>query len=107
MIRVDRAEFAHVLPTDELQRMIAEVARETGHTVEDLTGRNRFLPVVKVRQHAMLLAHEAGYSTPQIGRAFNRDHTTVLEGIRNARRRMNGKRIDWIAAVPFKSRRTA
>jgi chromosomal replication initiator protein len=107
MIRVDRADFAHILPKEELAPMIAEVARVTGHAVEELTGRDRTDGIVKVRQHAMLLAHQAGYSMPQIGRAFNRDHTTVLEGIRHARRRMNGMQIDWIAAIPFKSRRTA
>ena len=107
MIRVDRAQFAHILPNDDLQQMIRDVARATGHSVEDLTGQNRFLPVVKVRQHAMLLAHEAGYSTPQIGRAFSRDHTTVLHGIRAAQRRASGRAIDWITAVPFKTRCTA
>jgi chromosomal replication initiation ATPase DnaA len=36
----------------------------------------------------MWLARKRGYSTPQIGRAFNRDHTTVMGATRAVDRRI-------------------
>ena len=44
------------------------------------------------RQLAMLICREAipQASAPAIGRAFNRDHTTILHGIKRAR-----ERIEW------------
>jgi len=59
-----------------------------GITLSEILGPCRIKRIVEVRQGFMLAAHEAGYSTPEIGRALNgRDHTTVLHGIQRARKR--------------------
>ena len=50
-----------------------------------ITGRNRSKTTARVRQCCMLLAYEAGLSTPEIGRAFNRDGSTVSHALIQAR----------------------
>lgn len=64
--------------------IIAEVARKHGLKVADLKGPRRNRPYVRARQEAMYRCYrETDNSLPAIGRAFgNRDHTTVLHGIR-------------------------
>lgn len=69
-------------------QIIAQVAREAGLTPADILGRRRIGHIVVARQEAMLRARElTGQSLPQIGRAFGRDHKTVLSGCRAAERR--------------------
>ncbi len=50
-----------------------------------ITGRNRTQTASRVRQCCMLLAYEAGLSTPEIARAFDRDASTVSHSIVQAR----------------------
>lgn len=48
---------------------------------------SRVRPAARPRQVAMLLARElTHHSLPNIGRFFRRDHTTILHGIRAARK---------------------
>ncbi len=56
-------------------------------TVEAMQAKSRSHGVSIPRQLAMADMHEAGFSTPVIGRFFNRDHTTVLHGIKAAKAR--------------------
>lgn len=59
------------------------VARRFGVTMLDLASRRRDLRTARPRQAAMWLArHTTLHSLPEIGRAFSRDHTTVLAAIR-------------------------
>lgn len=54
-------------------------------TKDDLKGPCRSRSIVRPRQIAMSLMRDAGggrLSYPQIGHHFNRDHTTVLFGMR-------------------------
>ena len=45
-------------------------------------GKSRWSTYVDVRQIVMWVAHKKyGYSTPVIGRAIKRDHSTVLHGV--------------------------
>lgn len=62
------------------RQIIAEVAKAHGLTPEDLTGRKRYLPLVHARCEAMrkVKQERPALSFPQIGRMFNRDHTTVM-----------------------------
>lgn len=69
-------------------RDIQEVtAREYGISVADMLGPRRSRPVLEPRQIAMWLVCDImpHKSLPQIGKAFDRDHTTVLHGKRRAR----------------------
>lgn len=45
---------------------------------DELTGPGRHHPVALYRQITMAAARMAGHSFPQIGNAFERDHTTVI-----------------------------
>lgn len=58
-------------------------------TMADIKGPSRCQPIVHYRQEAMALAREmTGRSLPAIGRYLgDRDHTTVLFGIRQIARR--------------------
>ena len=59
------------------------VARYYGVSADDLKGKSRQKQIVEPRQIAMyLLREEAHLSTPEIGRLLNRDHTTVLHGVK-------------------------
>lgn len=70
--------------------VIEEVARRHGFTRQDLEGPSRKQPLAAIRQEAMWeLRQRTRLSLPHIG-AFlgNRDHTTVLWGIRQHERRL-------------------
>ena len=63
--------------------ILLAVARYYGVNADDLKGRSRHKQIVEPRQVAMhLLREDAHLSTPEIGRLLNRDHTTVLHGLK-------------------------
>lgn len=70
-----------------IRLMIEEVAAETGVPVKHILGRKMDRQTVHARQLAMFLAVRAGNSLPKVGAVFNRDHTTVLHGVRAEERR--------------------
>jgi chromosomal replication initiator protein len=47
----------------------------------ELLSPRRLGSLVDARHAAVWLARQAGYSLPAIGRAFDRDHTTVLHAV--------------------------
>lgn len=59
-----------------------EVSDATGIPVGVLTGENRAKYIAHARQLAYYIAHREGFTLPEIGRVFRRDHTTVLHGVR-------------------------
>jgi chromosomal replication initiator protein len=63
--------------------ILLAVARYYGVKADDLKARSRHKQIVEPRQIAMyLLREDAHLSTPEVGRLLNRDHTTVLHGIK-------------------------
>ena len=68
--------------------VIARVATEHGYSPADILGRDRHAHVVKARHSAMLEARRLGFSYPELGRAFKRDHTTVMHAIEKRYRAM-------------------
>lgn len=61
--------------------IIGIVAEKYGMQASDITGKRRSQDIALARQVAMYLCREmTELSTPAIGRAFGRDHTTVLHG---------------------------
>ena len=82
-----RAQCRPRRPTSELLAIVADAARDAGCTVDQMVGYGRAREVVEARHAAMRRAYEAGYSMPQIGRAFDRDPTTVHHAIRKAVKR--------------------
>lgn len=82
-----RAQVRPRRPTSELLAIVADAAREAGCTVDQMVGYGRSREVVEARHAAMRRAYAAGYSMPQIGRAFDRDPTTVHHAIQKGGRR--------------------
>lgn len=65
------------------------VARAHKLTMKDLTGGRRSRNIAWARQEAMWhIKEHTKLSLPQIGRMFNRDHTTVLHALRVHKERM-------------------
>ena len=63
--------------------VLTAVSRYYGVKLDDLKSKARHKQIVIPRQIAMYLLHEdARLSTPEIGRLLNRDHTTVLHGLK-------------------------
>jgi chromosomal replication initiator protein len=84
----DRRERALKL---SLGALIERVAEQFSLQAADLTGPSRAKEVVRARQLAMWCCRRLvpQPSLPAIGRAFNRDHTSVLDAIRAADRLVN------------------
>lgn len=74
-----------------IQAVIEETCNQCGIAKSSLLGRAKSDYYVHPRQLAMLLCRELlpQASAPVIGRAFSRDHTTILHGVKAARERIN------------------
>ena len=70
-----------------LFRLINEAAAIHGVAPHRVAGPERDAPAVRARQGVYLALREAGWTLPQIGKAMNRDHTTVMSGIAAAQAR--------------------
>ncbi|MBS6026791.1 MAG: chromosomal replication initiator protein DnaA [Haemophilus pittmaniae] len=81
---------------ENIQKVVAEYYRIK---VADLKSKSRARSVTRPRQIAMALAKElTNRSLPEIGRAFDRDHTTVLNACREVpkfREKDNSIQEDW------------
>jgi chromosomal replication initiator protein len=64
---------------------IEEIAQEHGFTAEDILGKSRFRMLVKVRRKCVVMLREKGYSTTEIGRIMNRDHSTIVTSLQKSR----------------------
>lgn len=66
-------------------KILLPVLREYNIPFEELSSNRRFqkYQIPRFRMYAML--RDAGYSLNEIGGIFNRDHTTILHGIRRWR----------------------
>lgn len=63
--------------------IIADVAERTGISVTAILGRGRTRAVADARAQAMAeVRHRLHLSYPEIGRVFDRDHTTVIQAVR-------------------------
>lgn len=79
-------------PSNGLVRTILqEVAAKHGFTYSELTSDRRSRKIAYARQEVMWRASkETRASLPMIASILNRDHTTVLYGIRKHEERMKG-----------------
>jgi chromosomal replication initiation ATPase DnaA len=85
-----RSEYALEPRRRTMREIIAEVARRHGYSTAEIKSSRRHRGAIIARQEAMWLCRrETLSSLPQIGAALgNRDHTTVLHGIRRHEERM-------------------
>lgn len=66
-----------------MRQVIADVAEKHGVTVAQLQGSSRERSLSYARQEAMYEARRITQkSLPLIGQYLNRDHTTILHGVR-------------------------
>jgi len=86
-VKAEEAEGAFM---PNWRRIVLEVCEKHGLRLNDVISERRAVPLVKARQEAMYRLHqETTMSLPAIGRRLgNRDHTTVLYGIRRHQQRM-------------------
>jgi chromosomal replication initiation ATPase DnaA len=58
---------------------IDAIAQEHGYTVEDILGKSRTKHLVAVRRLCILMLREKNYSTTEIGRVMDRDHSSAAD----------------------------
>ena len=78
-------EIAAELAARDLLDLVDEVCRARGVTRDELCGRGRTKAVASARRELWrrLRQHPGlSYSYEEIGRLFDRDHATVLSGVR-------------------------
>jgi hypothetical protein len=97
VIRVPDA-IGRIVCRQAARRILAVVANLWEVRIDDLQGPRKHAELVAARHAAYLLIRERlGYSTPLIGRQLgDRDHTSVLQGIRRAHQRLAAEP-DWAA----------
>lgn len=80
---MDREVPGEIVIQPIMPRIAREVAEEFGVTVDNLKSRKKTSLFVAARWEAYARIRAVGrFSLPQIGAFFNRDHTTVLHGLR-------------------------
>ena len=71
---------------DAVYKIIVGVAAECGVSTDAVLSRSRLKSVTRARALAMLVIRKRYlFSTPEIGKVFGRDHTTVLAALSRAR----------------------
>ena len=67
----------------EILKILSAVAEATGCSIPEMVGPRRARLVTRPRQFAyhLVRALRPDLSLPAIGRAFNRDHTTIMQGL--------------------------
>lgn len=68
-------------PREKNLKDIENLAEGYGYTAADMLGKSRFKRVVAVRRLCILMLREKGYSTTEIGRVMNRDHSTIVHAL--------------------------
>lgn len=67
--------------SNRVREIQQEEAERAGISVSEMLGPCRLPQYVGARNRGMFRASELGLSTTQIGRLFNRHHTTVLHAL--------------------------
>lgn len=70
-----------ITPRQKNLNDIAEIAEAHCLTVEDILGPSRFKYLVNVRRKCIYMLRDKGYSTTEIGRIMNRDHSTIVNSL--------------------------
>jgi hypothetical protein len=67
-----------------------QICDEHGADFDEVCGDRRYQHLVLIRQEIFYrIRVELGMSYPEIGKRFNRDHTTILHGVRRHAKRFN------------------
>jgi hypothetical protein len=88
---IERAKWLCMLtPYERRMVRVREACIEADISFDDLMGTTRTAKVCRVRHRLFYEFNSEGMSLPEIGRFFNRDHTTVLHGVNAEKERRNG-----------------
>lgn len=87
LTEADRAALANIEHRATVRQIASQVCAETGTSYAEVMGSNRAACLCRVREVIYYMATREGFSSPQIGRVFRRDHTTILSGLRNEQKR--------------------
>lgn len=83
----DRAAILAIKERSAIRAIAKRVCQETGLDYSLVMGRCRETQFTQARQLIWSIAQQNGASLAQIGRVFNRDHTTIMSGIQSEKRR--------------------
>ncbi len=76
-------------PTPTVRRVVLAAAAVFGVLDEDIYGPDLHVPIPRARHAAWWLCRrEASMSYPQIGRAFGRNHSSIVTGVVRLERRL-------------------
>lgn len=68
-----------------VKHILASVAEDTGVSVSEILGSQRYAHIVKARWLAIHEVHKStGWGSQRLGRLFNRDHATILYALKKA-----------------------
>lgn len=77
-----------------VKRVVRRIAREHECTVEDLYATSTHPSITRARRRAYaVLRWSTGLSFSELGRIFNRDHTTILAGVRKYEAELNAAEV--------------
>jgi chromosomal replication initiation ATPase DnaA len=68
-------------PREKNLNDIEHLAEGYGYTVADILGPKRHRHLVFVRNLCVFMLRNKGYSTTEIGRIMNRDHSTIVHAL--------------------------
>jgi len=76
-------DIRNISATISIKKILAAISRRSHIQLEVLTGRKRNKIIMPWRQLAYLLSYElTGCTLTQIGKVLNRDHTSLMHGIK-------------------------
>jgi chromosomal replication initiation ATPase DnaA len=63
---------------------IDAIAELYGYTLADILGKRKQRPLVEVRRKCVVRLRSFGYSTTEIGRIMQRDHSTIVHSLQKS-----------------------
>jgi chromosomal replication initiation ATPase DnaA len=96
--------------SDRYIGLVQRAASEYGVTADDVTGSARFPMVIRARfVAAYVLRNHYRLSFPEVARVLNKDHSSVMRGIKAVARRMGefGDVVERLTAVAVEEGRAA
>jgi chromosomal replication initiator protein len=68
-------------PRERHLRIIDHIASDYGYDRHEVIGKRRFKVLVEIRHECIKFFREQGFSTTEIGRILNRDHSTIVHAL--------------------------
>ena len=68
-------------PREKNLAEIGKIAETYGFTVDDMIGKRKYKMLMVARRECVAMLRAKGYSTTEIGRIMNRDHSTIVHSL--------------------------